>query len=363
MKLKWFVGMALAVMTAGSLVACGGGSQAQTTAAAPAGQASDGGSKEGGENAGGAAAGDAQVILTLAEVNPADSLDGQVENYFKEQVASLSGGTVLIDIQASGVMGAENDVLDGMTTNGGTVDMARISSFALTNYGAKLSALPSIPYTFNDREHYWKYADSEIGQRILDEPSEMGLGIKGLFFVEEGFRNFFVKDEISGIEGMKNKKIRVSSDPILTAVVEQVGANPTVVSFSELYSSLQSGVVDGADQPIVTYESNAFNEVAPYMLEDGHTMSASEVIITEAAWEKLSEAQREAILEAGKATSAYCKELSARTEEECKARLEEKGVTFVAVPDKTPWQEACSGVIAQYTEGLEEEYQQILDLK
>ena len=122
-------------------------------------------------------------------------------------------------------------------------------------------------------------------------------------------------------------------------------------------------MVDGADQPIVTYESNAFNEVAPYMLEDGHTMSASEVIITEAAWEKLSEEQKAAIEEAGKATSAYCKELSARTEEECKARLEEKGVIFVAVPDKTPWQEACSGVIAQYTQGLEEEYQQILDLK
>ena len=362
MNFRRFAGLALAVLAAGSMTACGGGSQAQK-AEAPAGQASEDSGKGGSEGKGGAAAGEAQVILTLAEVNPADSLDGQVESYFKEQVESLSGKTVLIDIQASGVMGAENDVLDGMTTNGGTVDMARISSFALTNYGAKLSALPSIPYTFNDREHYWKYADSEIGQRILDEPSEMGLGIKGLFFVEEGFRNFFVKDEIDGIEGMKNKKIRVSSDPILTAVVEQVGANPTVVSFSELYSSLQSGVVDGADQPIVTYESNAFNEVAPYMLEDGHTMSASEVIITEAAWEKLSEAQKAAIEEAGKATSAYCKELSARTEEECKARLEEKGVVFVAVPDKTPWQEACSEVIAQYTAGLEEEYQQILDLK
>ena len=350
MKLKKLACLAAAVSMAGSLAACGGNSQNTTTAAA--------GAKTSPETSG-----DAKVILTLAEVNPAESLDGQVEAFFKEKVEALSNGSVMIDIQASGVMGAENDVLDNMTTNGGTVDMARISSFALTNYGAKLSALPSIPYTFNNREHYWKYAKSEIGQRILDEPSEMGLGIKGLFFVEEGFRNFFLKEEISGIEGMKNKKIRVSSDPVLTAVVEQVGANPTVVSFSELYSSLQSGVVDGADQPVVTYESNAFNEVAPYMLEDGHTMSASEVIITEAAWNKLSEAQQGAIMEAGKATSEYCRELAAITEEDCKDRLTEKGVTFIAVPDKTPWQEACSGVISQYTSGLEKEYQQILDLK
>lgn len=355
MRLKKAAGLIMVTMVAGSIAACGGGSKT-TGGGTPAVQEAKTGT--------GAAEGTKeQVILTLAEVNPAESLDGQVLRYFKEQVEELSGGTVLIDIQASGVLGAENDVLDTMTAGGGTVAMARISSFALTNYGAKLSALPSIPYTFNNRDHYWNYAESEIGQRILDEPAELGLGIKGLFFVEEGFRNFFVKDEIGGIEGMKNKKIRVSSDPILTAVVEQVGANPTVVSFSELYSSLQSGVVDGADQPIVTYESNAFNEVAPYMLEDGHTMSASEVVITEEAWNKLSDTQKEALEKAGKAACEYCRELSAKTEEECKARLEEKGVTFVAVPDKTPWQEACAAVIAQYTEGLEDEYQQILDLK
>ncbi len=354
MKLRNIAGLVMVTVMAGSLAACGGGQAAATGTSAA--------EKAGGQESA-TETKDEQVILTLAEVNPAESLDGQVLQYFKEQAEELSGGTVLIDIQASGVLGAENDVLDSMTAGGGTIAMARISSFALTNYGAKLSSLPSIPYTFNDREHYWKYAESEIGQRILDEPAEMGLGVKGLFFVEEGFRNFFVKDEISGIDGMKNKKIRVSSDPILTAVVEQVGANPTVVSFSELYSSLQSGVVDGADQPVVTYESNAFNEVAPYMLEDGHTMSASEVIITEEAWNRLSDAQKTAVEEAGKAASAYCKELSAKTEEECKARLVEKGVTFVAVADKTPWQEACADVIAQYTEGLEDEYQQILDLK
>ena len=76
---------------------------------------------------------------------------------------SLSNGSVTIDIQASGVLGAENDVLDNMTAGGGTVDMARISCFALTNYGGKLSALPSVPFTFDNREHYWKFAESEMG--------------------------------------------------------------------------------------------------------------------------------------------------------------------------------------------------------
>ena len=75
--------------------------------------------------------------------------------------------------------------------------------------------------------------------------------------MEEGFRHFFFNAEIKGIEDLKGKKIRVSSDPILTGVVDQLGASPTVISFNELYSSLQSGVVDGADQPTALYESNA----------------------------------------------------------------------------------------------------------
>ena len=92
-------------------------------------------------------------------------------------------------------------------------------------------------------------------------------------------------------------------------------------------------------------------------------MSASEVIITEDAWNKLSDDQKAAIEEAGKATSEYCKELSDQIENESKQRLIEKGVTFVEVPDKTPWQEACAGVISEYTKGYEADYQQIMDLK
>lgn len=338
MKLKRLVSVFLAASLACGLAACGSSN-------AEAGGISD----------------DA-IILKYAEVNSIDSLDGLVASYFKDQVEKLTNGSVVIDVQASGVLGDESTVLDGMTAHGGTVDLARISCFALTNYGAKLSALPSIPFTFNDREHYWTFTESEIGQKILDEPSELGLGVQGLFFLEEGFRNFFVTEEFSSIEDMAGRKIRVSSDPILTSVVEELGANPTVISFGELYTSLQSGVVDGADQPTALYESNAFNEVAPYLIEDGHTMSASEVIVSEDSWAKLNDEQKNAIEEACVATSAYAKEISASIEEECKTRLEDKGVTFVPVEDKQPWRDACSEVISEYTSGLENEYQQILDL-
>lgn len=346
MKLKKLLSIILTVSLAGGLAACGSKKE-----------------EAGGTQAGQAGQSEAALVLTYAEVNSVDSLDGQVGSFFKEQVEKLSNGTITIDIQASGVLGAENDVLDSMTTGGGTVDMARISCFALTNYGGKLSALPSMPFTFDNREHYWKFTESELGQKILDEPSELGLGVKGLFFMEEGFRHFFFNSEVTGIEDMKGKKIRVSSDPVLTGVVEQLGASPTVISFNELYSSLQSGVVDGADQPTALYESNVFNEVAPYLIEDAHTMSASEVIITEDAWNKLSDHQKDAIQQAGKATSEYCRKLSDKIESESKERLKADGVTFVEVTDKQPWKDACQEIISQYTKGYENEYKQIEDLR
>lgn len=303
------------------------------------------------------------VVLTYAEVNSNDSLDGQVGTYFKEKVEELSKGTITVDIQASGVLGAEDEILANMTTGGGTVDISRISCSALNNYGSKLTQLLTVPYIFESRDHYWKFTESEIGQKILDEAEDLQLGVKGLFYMEEGFRNFFFKNEVKGIEDLAGKKIRVNSDPIMTGTVDALGASATVVSFNELYSSLQSGVVDGADQPTALYESNAFNEVAPYLIEDNHIMSASEVIISDAAWAKLSDEQKAAVEEAGKDTSKYCKELSAKMEEECKERLEKKGVTFIEVSDKTPWQKACKSVIDKCIKGYESEYEEILNTK
>lgn len=302
------------------------------------------------------------ITLTYAEVNSIDSLDGKLAEYFKDQVEKNTEGSVNIDIQASGVLGAESDILDGMTSGGQTVDMARISCFALNTYGAGLSTLLSLPYTFSDRDHFWKFTETDLAQQILNEPADLNLGIRGLYFQEEGFRDFFFIKNASGINDISGRKIRVSNDPILTGVVDGLGASPTVISFNELYTSLQSGVVDGGDQPIALYESNAFNEVAPYVLLDQHTLSASEVVYAEEAWNQLSSQQQEAITKAGEATSEYAKTLSEQEENDSMSRLKEKGVTFVEVPDIQPYRDACADIINQYTKGHEAEYQTITDL-
>lgn len=340
-----------------ALTACGGSgnstaSTANSAAAstAPAGDAA-------------AAASDPKVTLVYAEVNPLDTIVGQTGSHFKEKVEELTGGSVVVDVQASGVLGSENDVLDAILGGSTSIDISRISAFALTSYGCNKSKLLSIPFTFENRAHFWNFANSELAPEFLNEPQELGLPVRGIFYGEEGFRHFFTVKPVSGIADFKGLKLRVSNDPVMNGMVEGLGANPTVVSFGELYSALQTGVVDGAEQPIANYKSNAFPEVANNLILDGHTLGAVQAVITDNAWNKLTENQQAAVMEAAADTQAFNAELSETAENKVLDELKSSGCNVVDVPDKAPWQEACAKVISENTSDQAELYQKLLDMK
>ena len=340
-----------------ALTACGGSKSTATSTAtsaaastAPAGDAA-------------AAASDPKVTLVYAEVNPLDTIVGQTGSHFKEKVEELTGGSVVVDVQASGVLGSENDVLDAILGGSTSIDISRISAFALTSYGCNKSKLLSIPFTFENRAHFWNFANSELAPEFLNEPQELGLPVRGIFYGEEGFRHFFTVKPVSGIADFKGLKLRVSNDPVMNGMVEGLGANPTVVSFVELYSALQTGVVDGAEQPIANYKSNAFPEVANNLILDGHTLGAVQAVITDNAWNKLTENQQVAVMEAAADTQAFNADLSETAENKVLDELKSSGCNVIDVPDKAPWQEACAKVISENTSDQAELYQQLLDMK
>ena len=341
-----------------ALTACGGSgsSTAASTASSAAASTAPAGDAA-------AAASDPKVTLVYAEVNPLDTIVGQTGSHFKEKVEELTGGSVVVDVQASGVLGSENDVLDAILGGSTSIDISRISAFALTSYGCNKSKLLSIPFTFENRAHFWNFANSELAPEFLNEPQELGLPVRGIFYGEEGFRHFFTVKPVSGIADFKGLKLRVSNDPVMNGMVEGLGANPTVVSFGELYSALQTGVVDGAEQPIANYKSNAFPEVANNLILDGHTLGAVQAVITDNAWNKLTENQQAAIMEAAADTQAFNADLSESAENKVLDELKSSGCNVVDVPDKTPWQEACAKVISENTSDQAELYQQLLDMK
>ena len=341
-----------------ALTACGGSgsSTAASTASSAAASTAPAGDAA-------AAASDPKVTLVYAEVNPLDTIVGQTGSHFKEKVEELTGGSVVVDVQASGVLGSENDVLDAILGGSTSIDISRISAFALTSYGCNKSKLLSIPFTFNNRAHFWNFANSDLAPEFLNEPQELGLPVRGLFYGEEGFRHFFTVKPVAAIGDLKGMKLRVSNDPVMNGMVEGLGANPTVVSFGELYSALQTGVVDGAEQPIANYKSNAFPEVANNLILDGHTLGAVQAVITDNAWGKLTANQQAAVMAAAADTQKFNADLSETAENKVLDELRSSGCNVVDVDDKTPWQEACAKVIKDNTSDQAELYQKLLDMK
>ena len=290
------------------------------------------------------------ITLTYAEVNPIEgTVVGDVALAFKEKLEELSGGDIVVDIQASGVMGDEKTVLANILGGDTSVDIVRISAFALNQYGAVKSVFLTLPYVFTSEDHYWNFVESDLAKEMLAESKEVGLPFNGLAYGEEGFRHFFSKVEIHTIDDLKGLKIRVSAF--------------TPVSFGELYTSLQTGVVDAAEQPITNYLSNSFQEVAPYLLKDGHTLGTIELIATDNCLSKLSDEQKAMVQEAADYAMQVCKESVTEKQEEAAKTLVEKGCTIIEVEDKTPWQEATKSVLEENIAGMEDIYEQIMALQ
>ncbi len=315
----------------------------------------------------------APVTLTYAEVNPVPatreeneatgSVVSDVAWAFKTKLEELSGGEITVDLQGGAVMGSEKDVLGNILAGDTSVDIVRISAFALNQYGAKKSVFLTLPFVFESEEHYWKFVKSDLAKEMLAEAKEVGLPWTGLAYGEEGYRHFFSKVEIKTIDDLKGLKIRVSDDPIMTGLLKGLGASFTPVSFGELYSALQTGVVDAAEQPITNYLSNSFQEVAPFMLRDGHTLGTIELIATDSCFAKLTDEQKAMVQEAADYAMAMCEESVMSRQEAAYDKLIGLGCTINEVEDKTTWIEATKDVLSANIGDMQAIYDAIMALK
>ena len=301
-----------------------------------------------------------EITLVMAEVNPEGTISAQMDQAFKEKVEELSGGKIKIDLQTGGILGDEESVMDLQRKPGNTIHLQRISAFNVAALGCEKTSLLVIPFTFANKEHFWRLAESEDADDILNEPIEKGLGLRGLFFGEEGFRHFFSTKKIEKVEDFKGLKVRGTNDKAMQGLIAGVKATSIPVNYADLYVALQTGAIDAAEQPIANYLANHFNAVAPYMIFDGHTLGVMEAVITEECWQSLTKKQQEILLEAGKYASDFCRKLSQTEEDKVKAALLAEGATLTEVDDITPWQEACAAVITEGAAADPEFYKKIL---
>ncbi len=297
---------------------------------------------------GGTLAASAQsLVLKYGELNPESHPMTAVANEFARLVKEKSKGDIVVDVFPSSQLGDERTEMQALQM--GAVDMFRTNAVSLGDFGATKANLFALPYLFRDRDHLWKVLNSDIGQDILTDVQASGTHMVGIAFMEEGQRNFFFRDApVSNLAEIKGKKIRVPQTQILLDTVKAFGGSPTPISYSELYSALQTGVVDGAENPPTGYLTNNFYEVAPYYVVDGHTYSPSIMVMSEVTWNRLSPEQQAIINEAARETEAFNKTSSAEADAKAYEELKAKGAEIITVTDLPDWVKAVEPVYQQY---------------
>ncbi|RAO99259.1 C4-dicarboxylate ABC transporter [Petrotoga sp. 9PW.55.5.1] len=266
-------------------------------------------------------------------------------------------GRIEIKIYPSAVLGSEKETIE--QTQMGIIDINRTSISPLTSLYDKLNVI-ALPYLYRDREHMWKVLNGEIGQGILEELEQVGL--VGLAYMDSGARSFYAKKPIYSPEDMNGMVVRVQKSELMMDVVTALGAKPTPMAFEEVYTALQTGVIDAAENNPPSYLETSHYEVAPYFSLDEHSMVPEMIYMSKVTWDKLSEEDRKIIKMAAQAAQEAQIKLWIEQEKLALEKVEESGVTIIH-PDKQPFVDAMEKVYQKYGSDYAELIEQIQSMK
>ncbi len=367
--MKKLTAMTMAAMMVWSLTACGGGDGGSTTAAPTAAPASQEAAKETeaagesleetkDEEAAGAAQTSSGDYATSMEgptytlrcaTNHSESFcTSQALKEFAKNVNERTGGRITIDIYYDAVLGEEKSCLEQLQYGG--LDFLRGNISPLAEFHDGLNAL-QMPFIYKDTKHFWD-AYGTIGMEMMKSEEMQQAGLFGLTFYDGGARNFYnSKREIHTPEDMKGLNIRVQESSLMMGMVEALGGNPQPMPYADVYSGLQTGVIDGAENSIAQYLEVSHYEVAKYLTLDNHTRAADTLIMSNKTRETLGEADMKVIEECALESWELQKELWAEAEGEALDKLKESGVvvTELTPEEQGQFEDAC----AAFVEGFE----------
>ena len=291
--------------------------------------------------------GTAEITFSYGDVNPFGHVIVNAAEYFRDQLYEKTNGRIWMEIYPSGQLGDDAECYQGMQM--GAVDMYRGNASSLTDFGKNQISALALPYIFRDRNHFWDVCTSELGDSILANLQECGTGMVALCFLDEGARNFFTTTKpVTKLADLAGQKIRVQQSALMMDTVAALGASPTPVDYAELYTALQSGIVDGAENPPASYYSNKFFEVAPYYVLDGHTYSPSVILISEMIWNELSAEDQAIMREVADMTEVYNRAEIEAADQAAYDSLKANGVQILELEDQAAWVEAMGPVYEKH---------------
>lgn len=281
--------------------------------------------------------------LRSAETHPDGYPTVEAVRYMSSILERETNGRLKIQVFHSAQLGEEKDTIQ--QTQFGVIDMNRINMAPLNSIAPE-TGVPALPFLFRSVEHMHKVMDGPIGDEILKSLEPHGL--IGLAFYDSGARSFYnSRRPINGIEDMKGLKLRVIQSELFIDLVKALGANPTPMAYGEVYSAIQTGVVDGAENNWPSYESSRHFEVAKNYTLTEHSMSPEVLVVSKKSWDKLSATDQALMRKAAKESVAKMRELWQAREKKSEAAVLAGGAQVVR-PDKAAFIKAAESVYAKH---------------
>ena len=263
--------------------------------------------------------------------------------FMGEKLAEKSDGRLTLKITPNEQLGSEREMIEQVQL--GLLDLTKSSMAPLEGFIPQAGVF-SVPYIFRDREHFWKALNSDVGHELLLAGESHGL--RGLCYYDAGSRSFYTRDKpIRTPEDLVGLKIRVMQSQTSMKMVQSLGGSPTPIDWGELYTSLQQGVVDGAENNPPSFGTSRHYEVCKYYSLDEHTMIPDVLMISAKTWQSLSPEDQKIVQEAADESSVYEIELWTKMTAESLEKVKEAGVEVIH-PDKAPFQQKVQEMQKEY---------------
>ncbi|MCQ8875499.1 TRAP transporter substrate-binding protein [Mesorhizobium sp. LMG17149] len=285
----------------------------------------------------------AQTVLRSSDTHPDGYPTVEAVKYFGELVKERTAGRYAVELYPSAQLGEEKDTIEQVRT--GVIDLNRIS-MAPFNGLIPETTVPSLPYIFRSEDHMHKVMDGAVGDQIAAAFEQVGLVL--LAFYDSGARSFYnSKKPINSLADLSGMKFRVIQSDIFVDMVAALGANATPMPYGEVYSAIETGVIDGAENNFPSYDTAKHAEVAKFYSLDEHTMVPEAFVMAKSSWDKLTPEDQAIFKAAAKESVARQRELWTAKVKESRAKVQAAG-SQITTPDKQPFIDAMGPVYEKH---------------
>ncbi len=291
------------------------------------------------------------IVIKFSHVVAPDTPKGRAADYFKKLAEERTKGRVKVEVYPNSQLYKDREEMEALQL--GAVQMLAPSLAKFGPLGVRAFELFDLPYIFPNKESLYRVMDGDIGKKLFTMLEAKGLS--GLAFWDNGFKQMSANKPLHTIEDFKGLKMRIQSSKVLEAQMKALGANPQVMAFSEVYSALQQGVVDGTENPMSNLYTQKMHEVQKYLTLSDHGYLGYAVIVNKKFWDDLPADIRATLDKAMADTTVFERKIAQEENDEALANVKKAGTTQVYVlpyKDRVVWQQALLPVHKEFEEKI-----------